>query len=146
MTSTCLSDWSVSNSPVTVSWTTQTWPKTSQVKTHGHFHAFVCWELHLREGRSSVCSTWNEKQLPGAFFAFEVASPLTSHSFVPVSFPRILEGQITWPRGGYSPWCHCLYSNGCQEGFVSSQRCTAQLCKGEDFGQESKSCFLNPGQ
>lgn len=49
----------------------------------------------MREGRSSVCSTSNEKQLPGAFFAFEVASPLTSHSFVPVSFPRILEGQIT---------------------------------------------------
>lgn len=63
---------------------------------------------------------------------------LTSYSFVPVSFPRIFEGQITWPRGGHPPWCHRLYSNCCQEGLVASQWCTAQFCKGKDLGQESK--------
>lgn len=80
----------------------------------------------------------NEQHLLGILAVLEVVGSLTSHSFVPVFFPRILEGQITWPRGGHPPWCHRLYSNCCQERLVSSQWCTAQFCKGEDLGQESK--------
>lgn len=129
MTFTSQSGLSVSSLPATASWTTQTWPKTWQVRVGS------CLSFSF-----SVCLPHSLHVSTSLFHIIALMTHVGHASFSSLS--RVSEGALPRPRRSHPSWCHRHYHQCRKERPQFGQWPAFGLCTRKDPRQEGKKCFV----